>query len=151
MASVAWHFFKQYRAEGCVRPFTGSGGYADGEQRRDFISVEDVVKVNMHFLDHPDASGIFNTGTGRAQRFNDVACAVVNACRAADGKPAMDLTGLHREGLILYNPFPEDLVGKYQHFTEADVGALKGAGYDQPFMAVEQGVQRYVEHLLKSA
>ena len=151
MASVAWHFFNQYRKEGCVMPFAGSGGYDDGEQRRDFISVEDVVKVNLHFLDHPAASGIFNTGTGRAQSFNDVACAVVNACRGAQGMPAMDLPALHREGLIRYNPFPSALVGKYQHFTEADVGALRGAGYRQPFMAVEQGVQRYVEHLLKSA
>jgi len=151
MASVAWHFFNQYRAEGCVRPFAGSGGYTDGEQRRDFISVEDVVRVNLHFLDHPDVSGIFNAGTGRAQSFNDVACAVLNACRAAEGKPAMDLPTLHREGLIHYNPFPEALVGKYQHFTQADISALRGAGYDRPFLTVEQGVQSYVDYLHKAA
>ena len=151
MASVVWHFFHQYRTEGCVRPFTGSGGYADGEQRRDFISVEDVVRVNMHFLEHPGVSGIFNAGTGSAQSFNDVACAVLNTCRAAEGKPAMDVAGLHREGLISYNPFPDALAGKYQHFTEADIRTLRGAGYDHQFMTVEQGVQRYVEHLLQSA
>ena len=82
MASVAFHFFNQFRAEGRVQLFEGSGGYADGEQRRDFVSVEDVVKVNLHFLERPELSGIFNLGTGRAQSFNDVACAVVNACRA---------------------------------------------------------------------
>lgn len=150
MASVAWHFFHQYRAEGCVRPFAGSGGYSDGEQRRDFIHVDDVVKVNLHLLDNQDISGIFNTGTGRAQSFNDVACAVVNACRAAEGKPAMDLANLHREGLIKYNPFPDALKGKYQHFTQADTGDLLKTGYDQPFLTVEQGVTSYVEQLLKS-
>ena len=77
MASVAWHFFNQYSAERRVHPFAGSGGYADGEQRRDFISIEDAVKVNLHFLDHPEISGIFNVGTGRAQSFNDVALATI--------------------------------------------------------------------------
>ena len=74
MASVAWHFFNQYRATrqgAAVR--RDPGGYGDGEQRRDFVSVEDVVKVNLWFLDHPEVSGIFNVGTGRAQSFNDVA------------------------------------------------------------------------------
>jgi len=81
MASVAFHFFNQYRASGKVRLFEGSGGYADGEQRRDFVSVEDAVAVNLYFLDHPRQSGIFNVGTGAAQSFNDVAVATVNACR----------------------------------------------------------------------
>src|SRR6266849_1589453 len=85
MASVAWHFFNQYSAERRVRPFVGSGGYGDGEQRRDFISVEDVTNVNLHFLDHPELSGIFNVGTGRAQSFNDVALATINCCRNAKG------------------------------------------------------------------
>ena len=67
MASVAFHFFNQYRGEGRVKLFEGSDGYADGEQRRDFVSVEDVVKVNLHFLEQPERSGIFNVGTGRAQ------------------------------------------------------------------------------------
>ncbi len=149
MASVAWHFFHQFRADGCVRPFTGSGGYVDGEQRRDFIHVDDVVKINLHFLEHPEASGIFNAGTGRAQSFNDVACAVVNTCRAEQSQAPLDLANLHREGFIRYNPFPEALKGKYQHFTEADIGALKATGYHEPFLPVERGVESYVGKLLK--
>lgn len=144
MASVAFHFFNQYRAGGKVKLFAGSGGYADGEQRRDFVSVEDVVKVNLFFLDHPDLSGIFNLGTGRSQAFNDVAVATVNACRALEGKPAMDLAAMVQGGLIEYSPFPEALVGKYQSFTQADVSQLREAGYQDDFLTVEQAVARYV-------
>ena len=147
MASVAWHFFNQYRAEGRVRPFVGSGGYGDGEQRRDFISVEDVVKVNLHFFDHPELSGIFNVGTGRAQSFNDVAAATINACRRAEGEKPLSLEEMRRQGLIEYAPFPEALKGKYQHFTQADMGALRRAGYTAPFLSVEEGVERYCRHL----
>ena len=147
MASVAWHFFNQYRAEGKVRPFRGSGGYGDGGQRRDFISVEDVVKVNLFFLDHPELSGIFNLGSGRAQSFNDVACATVNACRVAAGKPALDLASLQAEGIIEYRAFPKELEGKYQSYTEADISALRNVGYAAPMLSVEQGVTRYVEQL----
>lgn len=144
MASVAFHFFNQYRAGRKVKLFAGSGGYADGEQRRDFVSVDDVVKVNLFFLDHPDLSGIFNLGTGRSQAFNDVAVATVNACRALEGKPALDLPGLVAAGLIEYVPFPDALVGKYQSFTQADIGALRKAGYEADFKTVEQGVAGYV-------
>ena len=149
MASVAWHFFNQYRAEGKVRLFEGSGGYADGEQRRDFVSVEDVVRVNLHFLEHPEQSGVFNVGTGRAQTFNDVAESVVNACRRAAGQPALSRAELKAQGALQYIPFPEALKGKYQSFTEADLGALRGAGYDQPFLTVAEGVERYVAELLE--
>src|ERR1019366_5299016 len=75
MASVAYHFFNQYRAEGRVKLFEGCDGYANGGQLRDFVSIEDVVNVNMYFLDNPHKSGIFNLGTGQAQSFNDVAVA----------------------------------------------------------------------------
>lgn len=151
MASVAWHFFNQFQgAGGCVQPFAGSGGYADGEQMRDFVSVEDVVKVNLFMLDHPDVSGIFNVGTGRAQSFNDVARAVVNACRAAESKPALQLEEMKRDGLVRYRTFPAELEGKYQHFTQADVGNLRKAGYSEPFLTVEQGVGRYVDYLVGS-
>jgi ADP-L-glycero-D-manno-heptose 6-epimerase len=148
MASVAWHFFNQYRDTGKVRPFVGSGGYEDGEQRRDFVSVEDVVKVNLWFLDHPELSGIYNLGTGKAQSFNDVAVAVVNASRTADGKPALGLAELRAQGTIEYAPFPAALEGKYQHFTQADMGALHRAGYTGSFLSVEQGVSRYCGGLL---
>jgi ADP-L-glycero-D-manno-heptose 6-epimerase len=149
MASVAWHFFNQFQAGGSVRPFVGSGGYADGEQRRDFVSVEDVSKVSLHFLDHPETSGIFNVGTGRAQSFNDVALATINACRRAKGEQAVSLQEAQKQRLIDYAPFPDALKGKYQNFTQADVGALRRAGYSAPFLTVEEGVGRYVGQLLQ--
>jgi len=148
MASVAWHFFNQYRAEGRVRPFQGSGGYGDGEQRRDFVSVEDVVKVNLHFLERPELSGIFNLGTGRSQSFNDVACTVVNACREAQGEARLSLADMQAQKLIEYASFPDALRSKYQHYTQADIGMLRRAGYDEPFLSVEDGVARYCRSLL---
>lgn len=151
MASVSFHLFNQYMATGKVRLFEGSGGYSNGEQRRDFISVEDVVKVNLHFLDNPDQSGIFNVGTGRAQTFNDVAVATVNACRRAKGEPELSLAQLHAEGILEYIDFPDALKGKYQNFTQADIANLHAAGYDAPLLTVEEGCSLYVQHLLKSA
>jgi ADP-L-glycero-D-manno-heptose 6-epimerase len=151
MASVAFHFFNQYRAGGTVSLFEGSGGYGNGEQRRDFVSVEDVVAVNLYFLDHPERSGIFNAGTGRAQSFNDVAVAVVNACRGAQGEPPLTLGEMQTRGIVRYIPFPADLRDKYQSYTEADVSALRAAGYTAPMLTVEQGVPRYCERLLRRA
>jgi ADP-L-glycero-D-manno-heptose 6-epimerase len=148
MASVVWHFVNQYRAGGTVRLFEGSGGYAAGEQRRDFVSVEDVVKVNLDFLDHPERSGIWNLGTGSATTFNAVAAATINACRAADGEPALSFSELHHAGAVEYIPFPPELAGKYQSFTEADVSRLRRAGYGAPMLAVEDGVARCVRALL---
>jgi ADP-L-glycero-D-manno-heptose 6-epimerase len=148
MASVAWHFYNQYRATGKVRPFAGSGGYGDGEQCRDFVSVDDVVSVNLWFLDHPEVSGIFNVGTGRAQTFNDVAAAVINSCRQQAGEPALGLAQLQASGSIEYLPFPADLEGKYQHFTQADLTMLRDAGYTASFRSVEEGVGRYIGQLL---
>ena len=87
MASVVWQFRNQYASDGHVRLFDGSGGYGAGEQRRDFVFVDDVVKVNLDFLDHPERNGIFNLGSGRATTFNAVAAATINACRQAAGEP----------------------------------------------------------------
>jgi len=151
MASVAYHFFNQYRAEGKVKLFEGCDGYANGGQLRDFVSIEDVVKVNMHFLDNPHKSGIFNLGTGQAQSFNDVAVATINTLRNAEGKPVLSLDELRQQGLISYIPFPEQLRGKYQSYTQADMAALRNSGYTEPFLNVEQGVARYVEQMLKAA
>jgi ADP-L-glycero-D-manno-heptose 6-epimerase len=144
MASVAFHFFNQYLAEGRVRLFEGSDGFGPGEQIRDFISVEDVVRVNLHFLDHPGLSGIFNVGTGRAESFNAVARATINAIRQARGDKPLTLEELKRSGAVEYIPFPPQLVGKYQSFTQADMTALRAAGYPHPFLDVEAGVGRYV-------
>ena len=149
MASVAFHFFNQYRDSGHVRLFAGSGGYGDGEQRRDFVSVEDCVKVNLYFLDHPERSGIFNVGTGAAQTFNDVAVATVNECRKARGESPLALSAMRQQGIIRYIPFPKDLEGRYQSYTQASISALRAAGYGAPFLTVEQGVARYVEKLAR--
>ncbi|MFZ5465157.1 MAG: ADP-glyceromanno-heptose 6-epimerase [Pseudomonadota bacterium] len=151
MASVAFHFFNQFQADGRVCLFEGSGGYGNGEQRRDFVFVDDVVKVNLYFLEHGELSGIYNLGTGRAQSFNDVAVATVNACRAARGEAPLSLSQLLAQGAIEYVPFPEALKGKYQSYTEADLTLLRRAGYEEPFAPVEEGVKRYVEELLRRA
>jgi len=148
MASVAHHFIHQYRSDGRVRLFAGSGGYPDGEQRRDFIHVDDVVAANVDFLRHPGRSGIFNLGTGAAATFNAVAQATVNACRRASGESPRPLDELVRDGTITYIPMPEALTGKYQSFTQADLAQLRKAGYDAPMLPVEAGVQRYVERLI---
>jgi len=148
MASVALHACRQFVEEGRVRLFVGSGGFADGEQRRDFVHVDDVANVNLHFLEHPEVSGIYNCGTGRAQSFNDVATAVINTVRAADGHAPLPTPELAAQGLIQYIPFPPQLEGKYQSFTEADLGQLRAAGYPGEFMTVEQGVASYVRELL---
>ena len=151
MASVAFHHFHQYRKLGHVTLFGGWDGYADGAQSRDFVSVEDVVKVNLFFFDHPEKSGIFNLGTGRSQPFNDLAAATVNACRAAEGKPPLSLDELVKEELIRYSPFPDALKGKYQSYTKADISRLRDAGYQDSFYSVEEGVSRYVQTLLAAA
>jgi ADP-L-glycero-D-manno-heptose 6-epimerase len=147
MASVAFHHFHQFRAEGRVKLFEGSHGYANGEQRRDFIHVDDVVAVNLHFQQHP-VSGIYNLGTGRAQPFNDVALAVVNTLRAEEGAPPSTLADAVAQGAIEYIAFPEALRGKYQAFTQADPTRLRAAGYTAPMQTVEQGVASYVRWLL---
>jgi ADP-L-glycero-D-manno-heptose 6-epimerase len=135
MASVAFHFDQQLREDGEVRLFEGSGGYGNGEQERDFVFVGDVCAVNLWFLEHPDQSGIFNTGTGRAQSFNDVANAVI---------------GWHQKGSIRYIDFPDGLKAAYQSYTQADLSALRGTGCDVQFQSVEAGVKAYMDTLAAS-
>jgi ADP-L-glycero-D-manno-heptose 6-epimerase len=143
MASVAFHAWQQLRAEGRVKLFVGSGGYGDGEQRRDFVHVDDVVRVNLHFLERRELSGIFNCGTGRAQSFNDLAAAVINAAQAT----ALSAAELAQKGLIEYVPFPPQLAGRYQSYTQADLARLREAGYERRFLPVEEGVAAYVREL----
>jgi len=147
MASVAFHQFHQFQAEGCVKLFADYGGYAAGEQMRDFVFVDDVVAVNLWFFDNPAKSGLFNLGTGRAQPFNDVARAVVNSARAACGEPALDLSDMVAKGLIAYIPFPDALRGKYQCFTQADLDALRSSGCEHAFSDVAAGVAAYAQRL----
>lgn len=136
MASVAYHFSQQLKDSGVCRLFGGTDGYADGEQRRDFVAVSDVVKVNLWFWQNPHHSGIFNLGTGRCQSFNDVADAVLAWFATRD------ILG-HKE----YMPFPEHLKGAYQSFTEANISALRAVGYADEFATVEQGVNAYMDWL----
>jgi ADP-L-glycero-D-manno-heptose 6-epimerase len=109
------------------------------------------VKVNLFLLDHPGRSGIFNVGTGAAQSFNEVAVATVNACRKARGEAPLTLAALRERGVIQYVPFPEDLKGRYQSYTQADIAALRSAGYEDPFLDVDEGVTRYCQGLLRRA
>src|SRR5438094_241197 len=143
MASVAFHAYRQLLELGRVKLFVGSGGYGNGEQRRDFIHVDDVVEVNLWFLEQRELSGIFNCGTGRAQTFNQLAAAVINSVQGAQ-LPVPELVG---KGLIEYVPFPAGLADRYQSFTEADLSRLRAAGYSAQFMSVEQGVAAYVKAL----
>lgn len=144
MASVAFHQHNQFRETGKVKLFGEYGGYGPGQQSRDFISVDDVVAVNLWFFDHPQKSGLFNLGTGRAQPFNDVALAVLDSLHPGgvqDVATAVDL------GLLEYVPFPDALRGKYQCYTQADLGALRAAGCDHQFMDVAAGVAKYMKAL----
>ncbi len=150
MASVAFHQFNQFQAEGKVKLFADYGGYGPGAQMRDFVFIDDVVAVNLWFFDHPNVSGIFNLGTGQAQPFNDVASAVVNGLRALQGEAALSLPAMALTGLIEYVPFPEALRGKYQCYTQADLSALRGTGCNHAFADVQTGVGRYVQWLASS-
>jgi ADP-L-glycero-D-manno-heptose 6-epimerase len=145
MASVAFHAFNQFKAEGKVKLFVGSGGYGDGEQQRDFVHVDDTVAVNLWMLEHPEVSGVFNCGTGRAQTFNEVAAAVINTVRGTRASPQE----LAEEKLIQYVPFPAQLQGKYQSYTQADLSRLRGAGLQGDFMSVQDGVAAYVKELVQ--
>ena len=151
MASVAFHHFNQVRETGRVKLFGDYGGYAAGQQSRDFVFVDDVVAVNLWFLQHPDQSGIFNLGSGLAQPFNDVAVTVVNTARGLKGEPALSLADLVGQGLIEYIAFPDALVGKYQCLTQADLGRLRATGCTLSFSKVETGVERYVHWLNQPA
>ncbi len=130
MASVAFHLHNQLKEADEIKLFKGSDGFEDGEQRRDFIYVEDVVKVNLWFLKNPNVSGIFNVGTGESQTFNDVAEAVID---------------WNKKGRIKYIDFPEKLKGAYQSYTQADIAKLREAGYEEEFLNVQEGVKRYLD------
>lgn len=132
MASIFYQLVDQIQETGKARLFKGTDGYADGEQRRDFVYVKDVVRVNLWFWENRGPSGIYNCGTGHAHSYNEAAKAVIEAL----GK-----------GEIAYREFPAILRGKYQNFTEADPTHLLNAGYDGGFTEMEAAVREYVGFL----
>ena len=132
MASVIFQLHRQLLESGTVKLFKGSGGYADGEQRRDFVHIDDVVDVNLWFMNNNRARGIFNVGTGRSRSFNDI---------------ARQLIDRHAGGRVQYVDFPEDLPAAYQSFTEADISALREAGYRKPFTGLELGIRKYLDRI----
>lgn len=131
MASMAYHGFKQVKENGRIRLFKSCHpDYEDGGQLRDFVYVKDVCDVICFFMEHPQYSGIFNVGTGKAQSFAALAEAVFHAM------------GLEPE--IEYFDMPGELMRNYQYYTEADISSLREIGYSREFMDVEQGVFDYV-------
>ena len=130
MASMVYQLYRQLKSSGRARLFAGSDGYAGGEQRRDFVFVDDVVRVNLALAEGPVRSGIFNVGTGNSRTFNDVARTIIVRLGA---------------GAIDYVPFPEDLTGKYQSFTQAELSALRNAGYTAPFSTLQDGINGSIE------
>ena len=146
MASVAFHAYQQLLSAGRVQLFEGSAGYGNGEQRRDFVYVDDVVDVNLWFLEHRAVSGVFNCGTGRAQTFNQLAAATINALQGTE----YSARELAQRGQIEYVAFPAGLKDRYQSFTEADLTRLRAAGYPGEFRGVDEGVRAYVCELQKS-
>jgi ADP-L-glycero-D-manno-heptose 6-epimerase len=127
MASMIYQLYRQLRRDGRARLFEGSGGFAAGEQRRDFVSVFDVVNVNLFLAAGPARKGIFNVGTGQARTFNEV---VNQLTRSLGG------------GAVEYIPFPEGLRERYQSHTQADISTLRAAGYSETFLSLEDGIAR---------
>ncbi|GAA5216376.1 ADP-glyceromanno-heptose 6-epimerase [Corallincola platygyrae] len=134
MASVAFHLNNQVKAGENPKLFEGCDGYSNGGQTRDFVYVGDVCDVNLWCWQSKAPSGIYNLGTGAAEPFQAVAEAVIN---------------YHGKGEVEYIPFPDHLKGRYQSFTEADMGLLRDAGYDKPFKDVAAGVAEYLAWLNK--
>lgn len=132
MASVVYHFNNQVKDTNELKLFEGSHGYADGEQLRDFIFIDDVVNINLWMKAHSDVSGIFNVGTGKANSFNEVAKLVINK---------------HGKGKLTYIPFPENLKDSYQSYTEANLQQLRATGCDYEFTSLEEGVNTYLDEL----
>jgi ADP-L-glycero-D-manno-heptose 6-epimerase len=136
MASMIFHSYHQIKKSGKVRLFKSDRpDYKDGEQKRDFIYVKDVVKVVLFFLKHKKKSGIFNLGTGISRSFNDLVKATFNS--------------LGKRANIEYIDMPLHLKGKYQYFTQAEMNKLRKVGYREPFYTLEEGADDYVKnHLL---
>ncbi|MFA5261558.1 MAG: ADP-glyceromanno-heptose 6-epimerase [Candidatus Omnitrophota bacterium] len=136
MRSVVAKTYQRVAREGRISLFKSyKPEYADGEQKRDFIYVKDVVDVVLFFMDHPEQNGIFNVGTGQARTWNDLAKAIF----AAVGKSPV----------IEYVDMPGHLRPRYQYFTQAVMAKLRKAGYMKEFISLEDAVRDYVPYLAK--
>ncbi|MEO6914882.1 MAG: ADP-glyceromanno-heptose 6-epimerase [Chitinophagaceae bacterium] len=135
MASVIFHAFHQIRTTGKMKLFKSHvPDFKDGQQLRDFIYVEDIIRVCLWLMDHQAASGIYNLGTGKARSFYDLVAATFHA---------LDL-----QSNIDYIDMPIDIRDKYQYFTEAKMQKLAEAGYKESFTSLETGVIDYVRNYL---
>jgi ADP-L-glycero-D-manno-heptose 6-epimerase len=130
MASMVYQLYRQLKTSGRARLFEGTDGYADGEQQRDFVFVNDIVRVNLALAEGPARSGVYNVGTGQARTFNDVARTIIARLGS---------------GAIEYVPFPESLAGKYQSFTQAELSSLRNAGYTESFSTLENGIAQSID------
>ncbi|MBL8012632.1 MAG: NAD-dependent epimerase/dehydratase family protein, partial [Candidatus Omnitrophica bacterium] len=134
MRSVVAKAFDRVVREGKISLFKSyDSRYANGEQKRDFIYVKDVVDVVIFLMNNPEINGIFNVGTGQARTWNDLAEALFEA--------------VGKEPKIEYVEMPEILKGKYQYFTQADMTKLRNAGYRRPFTELETAVKDYTGYL----
>lgn len=147
MASVVWHLTHQYFEKKTIGLFEGTDGFLNGEQRRDFVHVTDAVRANLFFYDNRDIDGVYNVGTGVSQSFNDVAIAVINACRDFDGKSPLSLHEAVKDNLLTYFPMAAELNGKYQSFTEADMTKIRSAGFNSEPILVAEGVRDYASSI----
>jgi ADP-L-glycero-D-manno-heptose 6-epimerase len=138
MASMIYQLHGQIRKHGRAQLFEASGGFAAGEQQRDFVSVDDVVRVNLFFATPPVRKGIFNVGTGAARTFNDVARVLIRHLSKENGKDASKAAKTEIE----YVKFPEGLREKYQSYTQADITALRANGYADSFASIEEGIAK---------
>ena len=135
---MPYKFNQQIIQEGICKLFEGNSGYKNGEQKRDFVYVDDCVDVNLWFMNNPSKSGIFNVGTGRARTINEVANVVV-----AWHKKEKKLSDIG----VKYIPFPNQLKGSYQNFTQADISKLRAVGYKKEFINIEEGIFKYLEKI----
>lgn len=133
--SVACKLYPQVAAGAAARLFKSHDkSHKDGGQLRDFVYVGDCVDVMLWMLDHPEVSGLFNVGTGKARTFEDLARAVFTAMKIAPKISFVDM--------------PDALRGRYQYFTQADMTKLRSVGYDKPFTELEEGIRRYVQDFM---
>jgi len=135
MASVIFHAYKQIKSSGKVKLFRSHNpAYKDGEQIRDFVFVNDVVSICYWLMEKQPANGLYNAGTGKARTFLDLVKAIFSTLQIPENIEFIDT--------------PADIRDKYQYFTEADMSKLLKAGYDKPFLSLEEGVKEYVSHYL---